>query len=255
MSSGRARASRLRAFLVATMAAAGLFALFPGAGSPAPGAGAQAKQKPNRYIGAAKCKSCHQAKESGDPYGTWASKEHARAFEVLASAESLEIAAKRGIPEPQESGECLRCHSTAFGKPEEVLARGFEDDLGVQCEACHGPGEVHMKARFAAASRQQGAAPEYTRIPADEIVIDPPLETCLGCHNPLSPSYRSFCFHEYRARVRHLDPKKPRTEEERRALAGCPCGAPCPHVQGCPDRQCNLTPDELRALRAEASGG
>jgi hypothetical protein len=41
-----------------------------------------------KYIGAAKCKMCHNKKEKGSQYDIWKSKPHAKAFETLATPEA-----------------------------------------------------------------------------------------------------------------------------------------------------------------------
>jgi hypothetical protein len=173
----------------------------------------------NKYIGADKCKSCHGAAESGDVHSKWKATAHAKAFETLASEEAKKLAAEKGIADPQKADECVSCHVTAFGVAEAQIKKGFDRAHGVQCEACHGPGENHMKARFAAAAK--GDAPKgHVEVPAGEIVARPTVETCVACHNEKSPSYKPFCFHEFNAKIRHLDPRKPRTEVD---IGTCPC--------------------------------
>jgi hypothetical protein len=182
----------------------------------------------NKYIGADKCKSCHGAAESGDQYGHWKEMKHAHAFERLTSDEGKKLAAEKGIADPQKSDECVRCHVTAFGVPEDQIKKGFDRTDGVQCESCHGPGEQHLKARFAAAGKSD-ASQGYVHVPEGEIVSLPKMEVCVECHNEQSPSYKPFCFHEFNAMVRHLNPKKPRTAIE---LGTCTCPK-C--ANGCPE--------------------
>lgn len=75
----------------------------------------------NSYMGASYCGSCH-AKE----YTSWLNSPHAQAFSHL----------------PKESihdQACLNCHATAvFDSNTDILP-------GVQCEACHGPGQYYAK--------------------------------------------------------------------------------------------------------------
>lgn len=179
-----------------------------------------------KYIGADKCKSCHSAADGGDQYGHWKGTLHAKAFETLASAEAKKLCAEKGIADAQKADECVSCHVTAFGVPEAQIKKGFDRAQGVQCETCHGPGEAHMKARFAAAAK--GAAEGYVQVPADEILAQPGQDTCVQCHNEKSPSYKPFCFHEFSAKNRHLNPKKPRTEIDI-GVCSCPkCANGCP---------------------------
>lgn len=195
-----------------------------GGGVPAK-AGATAE---NKYIGADKCKSCHGAAESGDQHGAWKGSLHAKAFATLSSEEAKKIGAEKGIADVTKADECVSCHVTAFGVPEAEIKKGFDRAQGVQCEVCHGPGEAHMKARFAAAAKGDGSQ-GYAQVPADEIIAAPKEEVCKKCHNEKSPSYKPFCFHEFNAKIRHLNPKKPRTAVE---LGACSCPK-C--AQGCPD--------------------
>jgi hypothetical protein len=202
----------------------------------------------SKFIGAAKCKNCHSAAESGDQFGAWEKAKHSHAFEVLASEEAKKSAASREITDPQANDACVKCHVTGFGLPEESFKRGFKKEAGVQCETCHGGGEDHMKARFKAAAA--GAAAEgYQAVPEGEVIVTPGVQVCVACHNPESPNYKTFCYFEARAQVAHLNPLKPRTEEEKAAYGKCPCGVPCPHAEGCPEGVCNLKPEELSALK------
>jgi hypothetical protein len=175
-------------------------------------------EKANKYIGAEKCKSCHQAEASGNQFGVWEKAPHAKAFETLASDAAKAIAKEKGIEDPQKSDQCLRCHVTAFGVPAEAIKKGF-DNKGVQCEACHGPGDLHVKARFAAAAEASDKeASTYQTIPADEIVAKVDESTCVKCHNEESPTFKPFCFWHRSAAIRHLDPRKPHPE-----LTDCGC--------------------------------
>ena len=189
----------------------------------------------SKYIGASKCKNCHKAEESGNQFGKWEESMHAKAFETLASDEAKRIAKEKGIADPQKSDDCLRCHMTAFGEPEEHIKKGF-DGKGVQCEACHGPGEAHMKARMTAAMKGGGGegfgdegagAPQ--QLEAGEILIEAGFDNCKRCHNAESPTFKPFCYCQRVAQIRHLDPRKKRTAEE---LSVCGCGDPCPCEHG-----------------------
>jgi hypothetical protein len=178
---------------------------------PAQAAGQDKAAAPNRYIGAEKCKNCHQTEASGNQYGHWQKAGHSKAFEVLASDAAKAFAKERGIEDAQASEKCLKCHVTAFGAAPEAIKKGFDPKHGVQCESCHGPGEKHLKARFAAAAAigadDSGARQE---LPAGEIISKVEMKTCLTCHNEESPTYKPFCFKERWAKIGHFDPRKPR---------------------------------------------
>lgn len=189
------------------------------------------ESKRNRYVGAKACSNCHKAEDSGDQFGTWEAGPHAKAWEVLASDRAKEIAAEKGIEDPQKADECLRCHVTAHGAGKKEIKRGFKVELGVQCESCHGPGELHGKARFAAASAADNDPDVRLSIPEDEIITATPVATCLECHNDQSPTFKPFCFKERRAEIAHFDPRVSRSEEELKELE-CQCGDDCKCAKG-----------------------
>jgi hypothetical protein len=189
----------------------------------------EVQERANRYLGAESCKNCHSSANAGSQYEVWTRSKHSQAYATLATEKALEYAKERGIEDPQKSDECLKCHVTGFGSPKKSFKRGFDTTLGVQCESCHGPAEKHFKTRFAAAV--SGDQPEYSQVDPDEIIVSPPAETCLQCHNEESPAYKPFCFHEFQEKIRHLNPLKPRTEEEKSALDDCACDAECACVK------------------------
>ena len=183
----------------------------------------------NKYIGAKKCKSCHDSDEMGNQYAAWEKAAHSKAFETLGTPAAKEIASAKGIADPQKADECLKCHTTAFGVDEKQIKKGFKAEMGVQCESCHGPGEDHFKARFKAAA-DEGA--DQTPAPG-EIITAPAQETCLQCHNSESPTFERFCYYEFAAKIRHARPGS-----EREALV-CGCGE-CGCTEKCPDDGCGV---------------
>jgi peroxiredoxin len=84
------------------------------------------------YTGSAACESCHK-----DEFATWSRQPHAAAIANLKA------------PAETKDPECLRCHTTAFGKPGGFPADGrpaeHPDLASVGCESCHGPGSDHVE--------------------------------------------------------------------------------------------------------------
>ena len=233
-------ASMFSALAAITFAATGLLGLVLGQGGGEAKSAPAASATASKYIGAEKCKNCHQATASGDQYGVWHKVGHAKAFETLASDKAKEIAKSKGIEDPQKSDQCLKCHTTAFGVAADQIKKGFDPKQGVQCESCHGPGEAHFKARFAAAAKsggeEGGKAAAYQALPAGEMTSKVDQKTCLGCHNSESPTFKPFCFFERSAKIAHLDPRKPRTAEEK-LVCGC---EKCSCEHGCEAGKCGI---------------
>jgi hypothetical protein len=174
-----------------------------------------------KYVGAAKCKNCHRSEKAGNAFGKWQKMEHAKAFETLGGAEAKEVGKKAGVDDPQKSEKCLKCHVTAFGVPADQVTKKFDPKQGVQCESCHGAGEKHVKDRLAAAGSDEDEGDkekEYVKIPAGEIVVDPPIDTCLKCHNSESPSYKPLCITSIAKEIQHFDPRKKRSDADVEAL-------------------------------------
>ncbi|MFQ5748218.1 MAG: multiheme c-type cytochrome [Planctomycetota bacterium] len=174
------------------------------------------------YVGVARCKMCHRTKSRGEIYDKWKASPHSQAFEVLGSDNAKEFGAARGVSDPQKEPKCLKCHSTAFGADAKLVSRSFKPNLGVQCETCHGPGSLHIKARMkAAASLKKQGIEWLPEVPKEEIQL-PSQETCLKCHNEESPGYKEFHFGEFLEKIRHLNPnrKKPRVVPPKKAEQG-----------------------------------
>jgi len=131
----------------------------------------------NQYLGAAKCKTCHNSAKKGAQYKVWTDSKHAHAFLDLASPKALEIATKAGIKDPQKAPECLQCHVTGSGEPKDHFAATFSDSLGVQCESCHGAGSNYYKSATMKEIRSHKSEP------AKYGLNMPTKQTCAKCHN------------------------------------------------------------------------
>lgn len=159
----------------------------------------EAKEAAHSYIGVAKCGMCHKAEAKGNQLGHWEKSAHAKAFATLAGEKALAIAKEKGLKTaPQETDGCLKCHVTGHGKPAELFAESFDKTMGVQCEACHGPGGDYksikvMKDREAAVAAG---------------LIMPTEAVCVTCHNEESPSFKEFDFKTAFAKIAHPNPAK-----------------------------------------------
>ncbi len=110
------------------------------------------------YIGVDKCKLCHKIQ-----FDSWAKTKHAKAFDSLK-------------PEEKAKKECVECHTTA----------GRVDLPGVQCEACHGPGNDYKT--LAVMKDKAKAIAAGLKMPTEK--------DCVVCHNKKSPTFKGFNFTE-----------------------------------------------------------
>ncbi len=97
------------------------------------------------YVGASKCKMCHKTE-----HASWLETTHANAGENAKKSEKWDPAA------------CVKCHAT----------NSSEEMLGVQCEACHGPGSDFKK---------MSIMKDHEKAVANGLIV-PSQETCDGCH-------------------------------------------------------------------------
>jgi hypothetical protein len=132
------------------------------------------------YVGTKKCKMCHKKEEKGNQYQKWLGSSHSKAFSNLASDKAKEVAAKLGIDNPQTSGKCLKCHSTAYNWTETVQTDKVLVEDGVSCESCHGPGANYKKKEI---------MKDRAKSIAGGMVEDPRKDSCVRCHNEDNPTY------------------------------------------------------------------
>ncbi len=135
-----------------------------------------------KYIGAAKCKMCHNKPNTGEQYNKWAAGPHAHALESLKGADA-------------QNPKCLKCHSTAASVDKSLLA-SINADEGVSCESCHGPGSVYKSAGIM----------KNQKLALSKGMIIPEEKVCRKCHNEESPTFKGFNYEEYKAKIAHPNP-------------------------------------------------
>jgi hypothetical protein len=148
-----------------------------------------------KYIGADKCKMCHNKPATGEQYKKWLNDPHAKAIKTLSSQASLEYAKKNGIADPAKEPKCLKCHST-WEKAGAALRGGILPEEGVSCESCHGPGSGYKSPSI---MKNQALALKNG-------LILPDKKVCLGCHNKENPFFKEFNFETAVAKIDHPDP-------------------------------------------------
>ncbi|MBA4386610.1 MAG: hypothetical protein C0404_01435 [Verrucomicrobia bacterium] len=137
------------------------------------------KQDASLLVGVKSCKMCHKSEKKGDQFGKWEQGPHAKAYTMLAGAEAKAVAAKLKIDDPQKSGKCLSCHSTAYNMTEEKKTEVVPVEEGVSCESCHGAGK-NYKGKDVMASRDESVK---------NGMIYPATKNCEKCHNDKAPSW------------------------------------------------------------------
>jgi YVTN family beta-propeller protein len=130
------------------------------------------------YVGQAICLECHRS-TPGAPCTLESIPKHDRTFNLLASEHAGSVAALSGISDrPTESLVCLYCHATAADEGPRWAAGSFSIEDGVQCEACHGAGSLHVDA-----ARSNGADPR-------SLIGSGDRDDCESCHTD-RPSHRA----------------------------------------------------------------
>ena len=174
-------------FLTIVIAAAALFS----------GRAYADNRDPANYLGPKMCGICHKKDETGNQFAKWQAGPHAKAFETLGTDKAKEVAKKLGIDDPQKSGKCLECHSTAYNFTESSVTEKIKPEDGVTCESCHGPGKKYM-----AKSVMEDRAKAI-----EGGLIYPATQSCTLCHNDKSPTWKGFDEKAMVEKIAHPDPK------------------------------------------------
>ena len=148
-----------------------------------------------KYIGAAKCKMCHNKPPKGEQHSKWMEGPHAGAMKTLTGEKAMEIAKAKGIADPTTDASCVKCHSTV-GHIDAKLVASIKMDEGVSCESCHGPGSMYKGA----------SVMKKRELSLQKGLILPTEEVCKTCHNEESPTYKPFDFKAATEKIAHPDP-------------------------------------------------
>jgi hypothetical protein len=135
------------------------------------------------YIGAAKCKVCHNSPAKGEQYKQWAGTKHASAMKSLKGDEL-------------KNPKCLKCHSTAASVNQKLIDTITVEE-GVSCETCHGPGSAY---------KAMAIMKDQAKSKANGLII-PDEKLCKTCHNAESPTFKGFDFKTSWAKISHPMPK------------------------------------------------
>lgn len=103
------------------------------------------------YVGMDLCTNCHD-----DAKKVWDGTAHAHAYATL----------QKGFKE--YNLDCVSCHVTGYDRPGGSTVTHVAELKDVQCEVCHGPGQLHS------------AKPEKVKMPTPK----PNGDVCLTCHHP-----------------------------------------------------------------------
>ena len=136
----------------------------------------------HKYIGAVKCKMCHNKPDKGEQYNKWLAGPHAKAMESLKGADAT-------------NPECMKCHSTA-ASVDKSLHMGIKGTEGVSCESCHGAGSSY---------KSMSVMKNHDMSVSKGLVV-PTEEMCKKCHNEESPNFKGFNYEEYLAKIAHPNP-------------------------------------------------
>ena len=141
------------------------------------------------------CAVCHCRETLGNQQAIWAKGPHANAFATLGTEKAKAIAARKGIADPQKSGDCLKCHSTAYAFGTTLATKVVKPESGVTCQTCHGPGKRYFSKH---AKNSQQAIEKYGLLKSGQAL-------CTRCHNAESPTHdgKPFDFAAAWERIKH----------------------------------------------------
>jgi tetratricopeptide (TPR) repeat protein len=143
------------------------------------------------YIGVKKCKSCHFKQ-----WNSWRKTNMAKAFDSLKPGVKSEEKTKLKFDPNKDytkDATCLGCHTSGFGIPGGyiVTADGdaeakeqAEDNAGVTCEGCHGPGSKSVEIQEDIKENKR----PYTFAELQAVGFHKAgVRSCTSCHNASDP--------------------------------------------------------------------
>jgi hypothetical protein len=134
----------------------------------------------SQYVGLKSCKMCHKKDATGNQAKKWDDGPHSKAYAILGTPEAKAAGAKVGVDDPQKSGKCLKCHSTAYNFTETAASNPkLKVEDSVTCESCHGAGKGYKSKK----TMQDHAAAVAGGL------IFPATKNCTKCHNEGSPTW------------------------------------------------------------------
>ncbi len=153
-----------------------------------------------KYTGVKSCAAtCHKGDSKGKQLEIWQDSKHSQAFLTLQTPEADQIAKDKGFStSAAETPLCIKCHVLGKDIDPEELSDTFDKTQGVQCESCHGPGSEYKRISIMK-DKQQAIANGL-------VIPDNGAEFCKTCHNSDSPTFKSFDYDEYWAKIKHTDP-------------------------------------------------
>ena len=121
----------------------------------------QKTEQDSSFAGAKQCKKCHI-----DRHKSWSKDVHSKAFDNITG-------------DYQKDPVCIKCHTIGFGEGGFTSVEDTPDLTAVQCEQCHGAGEMHIPIM----SKLKKDKVDKDKYPEDKKINKRPT-TCIKCHSP-----------------------------------------------------------------------
>lgn len=150
-----------------------------------------------KYIGAEKCKLCHNKPATGEQYKKWMEEPHSKALATLSGQKAMDYAKKNNIADPAKEEKCLKCHST-YHRADPSLRATITPTESVSCETCHGAGSSYKSPMI---MKNRAMA-----VKAGLIIPDKAL--CVQCHNKDNPFPKEFDYEASLKKVLHPNPER-----------------------------------------------
>ena len=147
------------------------------------------------FVGTQACVDCHETQTR-----VWRRSGHAKAWQSLQ---------KTSVPPRDFDPECIACHVVGWNATELLPYRGgFLSEketprlINVGCEACHGPGENHVRAEMGNNETLQASLRKATRLSVEGGAAK---RQCLTCHDGNNSPH--FDFETYWQKIVHKEEK------------------------------------------------
>lgn len=78
--------------------------------------------------------------------------------------------------------ECMTCHNAIPKHIEGSVNKYAHVPQGINCERCHGPGEIHVKTKLAGQMVDTSLHPDFTIVNPADLNVDLQMNLCQRCH-------------------------------------------------------------------------